>query len=247
MRKEILSQQIPLVVAEMLLFVAHPDDEVIFFAPLLELKSSIYQDLDEKSYGNLTVVCMTCEDDPIRFKEFTALASHVGYRAAIYDTPIVRGLSFENYFRILKRVQSYVSSDTKECATHSLYGDDHFHPQHVLLSIAVTYVCIRQGVRVIVADCSCSAAQLFLRALKRTDWRRLKSIALLPFKFVLIIAHKLVFTSSKLYQAEQSLLDSASLIYASQSLEYPSFVDNLYRFSSLRNIWRSKTKLVDKI
>lgn len=231
----------------MLLFVAHPDDEVIFLAPLLEFKPSIYKDETEKTDEIPTVVCMTCKDDPIRSKEFAALAAHVGFRAVISDIPIARGLSFKNFSRILELVRSNVSPGTKECSTHSLYGDDHFHPQHILLCIAVTYVCIKKGLRLTVADSNCSTAQLFFKAVKRTDWKRFKSILLLPVKLFLIMLHKIVFAPGKLRQADQLLLDRARLIYASQSLEYPSLVSNLYRFSTLRKVWRPQAKSGDKI
>lgn len=224
----------------MLLFVAHPDDEVIFFAPLLHENSVNYDDNGVGTSSKPTVVCMTCRDHPVRSREFKEMASLVGYRYIMYDIPIIRGLSFENYREILQRVLSNVSSDTTECATHSLYGDDHFHPQHVLLSIAVTYVCVRQGIRLYVADCSYNTFRLFIRVLKRTDWMKLKSIALLPIKLFLVIIHKILFTSSKSCQAEEGVLESANLIYLSQSLDYPSFVENSYRFSSLREVFRFK-------
>ena len=231
----------------MLLFVAHPDDEVIFFAPLLNSKLPNFPGENE-IYGEIDkVVCMTCKDDPIRSTEFKRLADCVGFQGEIFNIPIVRGFSLENYYQILKQVQSCVSLGAEKCVTHSLYGDDHFHPQHVLLSIAVTYVCIRQGLRIVVAECDCSTIQLFLRAFKRTDWRRLKSIAFLPLKLALIIIHKILFKPEGLYQADQDILDNARFTYTSQSLEYPSFIENSYRFALLRNIWTSKSTLGDKL
>ena len=196
---------------------AHPDDEVIFFGPFLRYHNPL---------NSHFVTCLTCSDNIIRRSEFVYFLSSLKIKHKIFNFPIKRGF---NIFLILKYflflIKNFHTANGKTLIiTHSIYGDDHFHPQHIFLSFACLLLAKSCNYSLINSN-NHEAALLYLRTLKLSFTKILK-VSL--FKLSLFI-----YRSNVIMTCNKSTLDFATMAYKSQNLGYPSFLSNKFTFTKL--------------
>ena len=156
----------------------HPDDEVLFLGPILD---------DKKYYKEF--YCLTCGDNPIRKNEFRSFMKSLQFEPnTIGYFPIVRGFKLRwmyTYYRdIVARCEN---SDL--IVTHTIYGDEHFHPQHVMLALPVLLYCIRYRVNLV---CYGNPSLAFTY-LKERHILSKSNLPMFLIKLLLLITHKLLF------------------------------------------------------
>ena len=120
--------------------VAHPDDEVIWFAPFLRQFSEGVSDCTMKKID--TVVCLTCKDNFVRSKELSEISVYYKFDVSIYSSPIIRRFSYKEICCMRDIISDEFSDNTDVFFTHALYGDDHFHPQHIIISLICLYYSV---------------------------------------------------------------------------------------------------------
>lgn len=102
-----------------ILLVAHPDDELLFFKNILE-----------KYNKNIKVICITNASNKIRYNEFIhSLKQFKVFNYEIWDYEDTH--SFYVSHRLRKRIKKSIQGYTK-IYTHSLSGETG-HPQHIAL------------------------------------------------------------------------------------------------------------------
>ncbi len=113
---------------KVVLLVAHPDDEVIYFLPVLFSA--------RMAKISLVVVCISCGQNKIRRQEFEDSMHFWDLKYEILDHPIQRN-RFPDYeysfLQALDRLQIGISR-VDVLLTHSAVGDDRYHPQHSRLN-----------------------------------------------------------------------------------------------------------------
>lgn len=218
------------------IIVAHPDDEIIFFAPLFNSVDSIFGKLFK---FNSKVICLTCKSNSIRSTEFENIVKYLKCSSLHYDLPIIRGFAIGEFIKTYQLLRKSLKTDTDICVTHSLYGDDHFHPQHSLISIVCLFWCIKNRKSIIVHRSPKSIFNhIVVLLFKQTDFMSIKSILFLPIKILLIVLDFMIFKKIIKISADKNILEAAQKIYKSQSLEYHSFLKNEYSYAEIRYIWR---------
>lgn len=222
--------------------VAHPDDEVIFMGPLLRSKKSIIELNGHfpcpHSLRITKVACITCQNDDQRASEFKKICEYYECDSSIYNAPIIRSIFNSHVRDTWANISGELNKQTDICITHSLYGDDHFHPQHILVSIICLTICLARGIPIIFSHTSKSYKWLVRLALTRTEFT-FKSLSFLVIKLVMIGLTKLITQHYLTARADQIDLDNANEIYTSQSLGYVNVIENMFSFQVLRPILKN--------
>ena len=212
--------------------IAHPDDEVIWAGPLLS-KDRVFSKVARKtqtpSWIVNKVVCLTCEDHAKRSIEFRECAKYYGFQYSFYNTPISRKLSFTEFKTMWEVISSEFDDGIDVCLTHAIYGDDHFHPQHILISFICLIQSLSRGVPLIFSHSSKSLASLLMDALRRTDFT-VKSFIFLPIKVFTIFLSYLVSSPYIVVSANEVELKIAKQVYSSQSFDYINIGNNKFTF-----------------
>ena len=143
---------------------AHPDDEVIFFAPVISEKFKL---------EGVRVICMTCRNHPVRAQEFDAFCSAASISGQILDNEIRRSVQFS----FVRRVYRALDQGDREkpflvIFTHSCFGDDHFHPQHVSVFLGALLYAIARRKPLVVHD-----------FIFRTDMAAVRQLGLCPLEW----------------------------------------------------------------
>ena len=94
--------------------------------------------------------CLTCKSNKVRRSEFIEITKLLGCSHKQFDLPIVRGLA-ANYFKDTNHLLKPIIKKSNISVTHSLFGDDHFHPQHSIISLVCFINCIRYKTKMIVS------------------------------------------------------------------------------------------------
>ena len=115
---------------KILFVVAHPDDESLWVGGLLNFL--------QKSDGvEPVVVCMTGKSNKERYSDFKKVMSLLGIdKWALADNKIGGGVLLENIEESVSGCLDELNLKQEDFAltiTHSYYGDEHDHPQHVQL------------------------------------------------------------------------------------------------------------------
>ena len=90
-----------------LLVIAHPDDEVIFFSPLILKTKKLMNNLGLKEF-KLYIICLTCGSNKVRSKEFNNSVKFTNKIAdfKIFDEPIIRGIKLNklsHYYSLIEK------------------------------------------------------------------------------------------------------------------------------------------------
>ena len=165
------------------IIVAHFDDEVVFFAPFFQNNEEHF--FDENIYKK-KLFCLTCKSNKVRRSEFIEITKLLGCSHKQFDLPIVRGLA-ANYFKDTNHLLKPIIKKSNISVTHSLFGDDHFHPQHSIISLVCFINCIRYKTKMIVSKSQKNFFLVLLSAFSRTNYKSFKSILFLPLKITLIL------------------------------------------------------------
>ena len=228
--------------------VAHPDDEVIFMGAFLRTKKSIIetkeQHPDPHSVCITKVACMTCQDDEVRAKEFEKICEYYKFDGSIYDLRITRSFVNANVIAIWGMVSGELDKQTDCCITHALYGDDHFHPQHMLISTVCLSICLARRIPIIFSHSSKSYKWLFSSAINRTEFT-LKSLFFLVVKLMMIGLTGLLTRYYCTARAQPADLNNAIQIYSSQSLSYINVIENKFNFRVLRSLFKNRIRKND--
>ena len=197
----------------------HPDDEVLFLGPILE---------DKKYHKEF--YCLTCGDNPIRRSEFKSFMNTLRFD---YNTmgcfPIVRGFKLHwmyTYYRDI--VARFENPDL--IVTHTIYGDEHFHPQHVMLALPLLMYCIRNRVNLVCYG----NPNLAFSYLKESNILSKSSIPMFLIKLLLLITHKFLFRRDGRATISDNVRRNATLSYRTQDLNYKIFEKNEYQRYKLR-------------
>lgn len=203
-----------------LLIFCHPDDELIFLGPHVDNNMRFEQKL----------VCLTCRDNSSRSDEFYSFMSDLNItRYEILDLPIIRGFQFRwlrIYYRLLREHKHAVS----RIITHTVYGDEHQHPQHVLLALASLVFGIVHKVDVICYGNSKIALKVLLRrTLKAISYKNsIKVTGVLLVKLLLFLIHYIFFKKHRTHSLSSEIRLCGAKNYLSQSLNYEIFNENKY-------------------
>ena len=86
----------------------------------------------------LYIICLTCGSNKVRSKEFNNSVKFTNKIAdfKIFDEPIIRGIKLNKLSHYYSLIEKNLPENCEAIFTHSIFGDHHFHPQHVLLSLA---------------------------------------------------------------------------------------------------------------
>ena len=218
------------------IFVAHPDDEIIFFAPFFNKETD---NLFNQNIFNRELICLTCKSNKIRRSEFIKITNHIKCSPIHFDLPIVRGLPILHFKENYKLIYPIIKNKTNICVTHSLYGDDHFHPQHSIISLVCLFSRINLRIPMIVPKSQKNLIYVLFSAFTvRTNFKSIKSILFIPIKIILIFLDYILFNKKYQLVADNEILFEAKRIYKSQSLEYHSYKINKYSFGEIRKIWK---------
>lgn len=228
--------------------IAHPDDEVIFMAPFLRSKKSIikYSGCFPSPHSLIIkkVVCLTSKNNVQRKSEFKKICEYYGCEGSIYNIPIKRSIFSSNFRNTWSKISGELNSKCDICITHALYGDDHFHPQHILVSLFCLIQCLTRRKTIIFSHTSKSYASLVKSAITRTELT-FKSLIFLGIKLTMIGLTKLFSKQYTTASADQIDLDKANDIYISQSLHYVNIIDNNFNFHILRPIFINRNKICE--
>lgn len=212
--------------------VAHPDDEIIWAGPLLREHKTLLKvarKVRPPSWHINKVVCLTCQDHSKRSAEFKNCAKHYGFQYSFFNTPISRKLSFKELMDIWKIISSEFDNEIDICVTHAIYGDDHFHPQHMLISLVCLVNSFSRGIPLIFSHSSKPLFLVLKDAFVRTDFT-IKSFIFLPIKVVAIFLSYLISSPYIVASADIADIKCAKEIYSSQSFDYKNIHDNKFRF-----------------
>jgi hypothetical protein len=215
-----------------LCIIAHPDDEVIWMLPFLSAvkAKSLDQGNIEVAPSKITkVICLTCADDPIRRAEFHRASEVFGFISDIHSLPIDRGLNFALIRKMWELVSPEFSENYDACFTHSPYGDDHFHPQHMIVSlICTTLGCLRR-VPVIYNSTLLSKTELAFSAARRSKFK-VRSIFFVFIKLFTILTTFLITKKLLTLRVDVQDLNLAKSSYSSQNLTYSNMMVGIFRF-----------------
>ena len=220
-----------------LLVIAHPDDEVIFFSPLILKTKKLMNNLGLKEF-KLHIICLTCGSNKVRSKEFSNSIKFTNKIAnfQIFDEPIIRGIKLDKLSHYYSLIERNLPKNCEAIFTHSIFGDNHFHPQHVLLSLASIKVARNKNTKLF----TCGDAGSSIKSIKEYLFNKkflvngLSGAGKTLIKIFLIFLFILFFKRVGSFSIERKKLECFREIYSSQSLEYPSFIDNSFPFSILR-------------
>lgn len=215
--------------------VAHPDDEVIWFAPFFNKTSTTVFNL-ETSSSNKKIYCLTCANNMIRASEYKEIMHKLSCDAEIFNVSIKRGLSKSNFFEIYKKVKIIYESKPDYVISHCLYGEDHFHPQHITTSIACIILSIKNNIPLITSASNSGLLKNIKNVIKRTNYLSVKSILFIPLKALMIFMDLIFFKKSYLFEADEFVIKNSISTYQSQSLDYERFLRNSFRFAELKLI-----------
>lgn len=214
--------------------VAHPDDEVIWFAPFFNKDIFNIAGLDF-SRCSKEIICLTCGDNKIRSDEFRKILDRFNLNGKIMDIPIKRGISYKNYKQINIAIRKLYKTKPDIVITHCLYGEDHFHPQHILTSISCFINSLSTNSLIISSASNRSYLSNMLNAIHRTNFISIKSISFLFIKIFLITLDLLLFKKMPgTFKAEATVIKDSIDIYESQSTDYERFNNNKFRYAKLR-------------
>lgn len=213
--------------------VAHPDDEVIWFAPFFNKTKTTIFNL-ETSVSNKKIYCLTCANNSIRANEYKEIMRKLSCEAEIFNVSIKRGLSKSNFFDIYKKVKIIYKSKPDYVISHCLYGEDHFHPQHITTSIACILLSIKNNIPLITSASNSGIIKNIKNVLIRTNYLSLKSILFMPIKALMIFLDGIFFKKSCLLKADEFIIKNSINTYKSQSLDYERFLGNSFRFAELK-------------
>lgn len=215
--------------------IAHPDDEIIWMAPFLREHMVLLgacRKVQAPSWYINKVVCLTCKGHSKRSGEFKEIAKHYGFQYSFFSTQIVRKLSFKELRTMWKIISSEFDEGVDVCITHAVYGDDHFHPQHM----SISFICIVQSffrdVPLIFSHSSKPFLSILKDAFARTDFS-IKSFVFLPIKVLTVCLSYLISSPYVVASANRADLKSAEEIYSSQSFDYKNIRDNKFTFRKI--------------
>ena len=185
------------------------------------------------------LILATHPDDEVRRAEFEQALQELSTPGDILTLPITRRLSV-GYLRAisasLREQNARGGFDT--IATHSLVGDDHFHPQHIMTAMAALLFSLRHKLNLVVYDPfpDETAAQTVSRFWRMTEGRGPARIAKATARSLLWILHIVIFRQrlSPMKVNDLSVLNRLQHIYKSQNLGYQSFTQNLWHYRALR-------------
>ena len=206
---------------------AHPDAEIIFFGPFLN--SSLFNN-SRKCLVN--VYCLTCKDHTVRSKEFALFMDSLSVNYKIYDYKIVRGMNFFNIYRYYRWIKNNVNTLSNQTlfVTHSIYGDDHFHPQHIFLSIATLLY-----VRIYRYDVLFSNNLLFANTFYKSSFYSSNQNLIFKYlKLFLMLLSRIIYKKSFFMSCRKSTIKKSISCYKSQNLSYNTLIENKFHFSEFR-------------
>lgn len=177
-------------------------------------------------------ICLSCGDDAVRaneFKNFVHALNEDDYK--IFKFPIIRGLKLNTIIAYYKWLSSLKFSDV--VVTHTIYGDEHQHPQHILLGITILLLSIRNRFKVVMIG---NAKIAFSVMLKRTFSSQFMFTTVIhfPLKIFLFLLFKLLFKSVKRVSGDPDIRKKVIQCYKSQNLDYKIFNENNYVIYEMR-------------
>lgn len=196
------------------IYICHPDDEIIFFGGILQLLKC--------KTNKIEITCFTCNSNKIRQKEFTTFMDKLTItNYEILDFKILRGI---NLVEIVKFYKKLCIDNPKFIISHNLYGEDHFHPQHIRLSIAVQVYRIinrlkRNKIHFISSGNNHSGDNVY-KKISKTHNSTFKGYLLTSIKLTLFILHKLSVKSEHLIFDKENLGLLGERVYKSQNFDY---------------------------
>jgi hypothetical protein len=126
----------------LMLVVAHPDDELIVFGPLLYGES-------RRNYSDVHVVLVT-SPSPFRVERFLACADKLGFTCDVLGLPDQEGVNFIKEWDLTSRLsgifERHAETSDLLIATHNPFsGDLGAHDHHVNVGVAVSCVADNLG------------------------------------------------------------------------------------------------------
>lgn len=223
------------------IIVAHPDDEVIWFAPFFNTTNTTIFNL-EISASNKKIYCLTCANDMTRANEYKKIMHKLSCDAEIFNIPIKRGISKSNFLEIYKKVEMIYKLKPDYVISHCLYGEDHYHPQHITTSIACIILSFKNNIPLITSASNLGCLKNIKNIFIRTNYLSVKSILFIPIKALMIFMDAIFFKKSCLFKADEFILNNSINTYKSQSLHYERFLVNSFRFAKLNLLNRKNIK-----
>lgn len=126
------------------IFIAHPDDEILFFGGILNQLNN--------SENNITICSFTCKEDPIRSLEFKNCLNSLKIDNFLLDYPVKRYTNLyisDNtiYKNIVKEKKYFFNANF--LITHSPVGNERSHIQHIESFIYMNRIAKKNNIKLI--------------------------------------------------------------------------------------------------